>query len=309
MLSDDCHEVVPVEHLPQPGKVVAIYDYTDETGRLLFQIVRHQPKSFRTRRPDDRGGWIWKITGCKRMLYRLTDVIRADTILILEGEKDVETAIRLGLPDGWAATSSPFGACQWLNQYSEVLRGKQIIICPDTDSYGQQHLMQVGLSLVGKAVNIRVVCLPGAVKDLTEWVGNGGQPQQFIRLLQQAPLFDYPRFDTGLKTNIQPLKGALKKLLQLCGVTYEWKQPEAQANLTGPQMGLISQEVESVFPEWVGVDPTGYQTLAITGFEALSIEAIKELKAKSKAVTLRVQALETKLKALEESSRELNNRE
>ena len=34
------------------------YDYTDESGELLFQVTRHEPKDFRQRRPDGRGGWI-----------------------------------------------------------------------------------------------------------------------------------------------------------------------------------------------------------------------------------------------------------
>lgn len=33
-------------------KIVATYDYTDEHGELLFQVVRHEPKNFRQRRPQ-----------------------------------------------------------------------------------------------------------------------------------------------------------------------------------------------------------------------------------------------------------------
>ena len=74
-----------------------------------------------------------------------------------------------------------------------------------------------------------------------------------------------------------PLKGPLDKLLQLRGVTFEWKEPEKQGNLTGTQMGLIAQEVEEVFPEWVGTQEDGGKTLTIRGFEALTIEALREL--------------------------------
>ena len=37
-------------------RIAAIYDYTDEGGKLLFQVLRHQPKAFKQRRPDGRGG-------------------------------------------------------------------------------------------------------------------------------------------------------------------------------------------------------------------------------------------------------------
>src|SRR5262249_54625031 len=32
--------------------IAAAYDYRDETGRLRYQVVRLDPKSFRQRRPD-----------------------------------------------------------------------------------------------------------------------------------------------------------------------------------------------------------------------------------------------------------------
>jgi len=104
--------------------------------------------------------------------------------------------------------------------------------------------------------------------------------------------------DKKLKKNIKPLKAALDKLLKLRGVLYEWKEPEKQGNLTGTQIGLIAQEVEEVFPEWLGVDPEGYKTLNIRGFEALTIEALKELKAETEALKEKYAELEAKTKAL-----------
>ncbi len=35
----------------------AIYDYVDETGQLLFQVVRLEGHKFFQRRPDGKGGW------------------------------------------------------------------------------------------------------------------------------------------------------------------------------------------------------------------------------------------------------------
>ena len=176
---------------PAVGKVVAIYDYTDEEGKVLFQVLRYNPKAFRNRRQDGHGGWIWNLDGVRPVVYRLRDVIKANTVLILEGEKDVETTYRLGLPDGWAATCNPFGAAQWHSEYSEVLRGKRVVICPDTDVAGQLHLKQVVRNLVGKVSEIWMVILPGSVKDLTEWAEAGGTPEQFAALLQGAKRFNY----------------------------------------------------------------------------------------------------------------------
>ncbi len=80
---------------PKPGakRQVATYDYLTASGELLFQVVRFEPKDFRQRRPDGNGGWIWKMGGVDRVIYRLPEVTAAveagRTILIAEGEKGV----------------------------------------------------------------------------------------------------------------------------------------------------------------------------------------------------------------------------
>src|SRR6476469_947295 len=49
--------------------IVATYDYRDENGTLLFQVLRYVPKGFSQRRPDRNGGWIYKLGDCRRVLY------------------------------------------------------------------------------------------------------------------------------------------------------------------------------------------------------------------------------------------------
>jgi hypothetical protein len=87
-----------------------------------------------------------------------------------------------------------------------------------------------------------------------------------------------------LKRNVTLLSGALDKLLQLRGVNYEWIEPKKHGNLTGKQMGMIAQEVEKVFPEWVGTNPDGFKNLTFRGFEALTVEALRELKTENEAL-------------------------
>src|SRR6185312_8947072 len=71
-------------------KIVATYDYTDEAGQLLYQVVRTEPKGFFQRRPDGDGGWINR--KCKRqVLFHLPEVVEAPIVFVAEGEKDVET--------------------------------------------------------------------------------------------------------------------------------------------------------------------------------------------------------------------------
>jgi hypothetical protein len=101
--------------------------------------------------------------------------------------------------------------------------------------------------------------------------------------------------DKQLKKNIKPLIGALDKLLSLKGVSFDWKEPEKYGNLTGTQMGLVAQDVEQVFPEWVGTDSTGFKNLSVRGFEALVIEAFRDTKLEISALKDAVAGIQSKL--------------
>jgi hypothetical protein len=99
--------------------------------------------------------------------------------------------------------------------------------------------------------------------------------------------------DERLKKNIEPLSGALSTLLQLRGVTFFWKQPEKKANQSGPQVGLIAQEVEKVLPQWIIEGPTGDKAINFAGFEGLVVEALRELKSAIDGINHRLDSLET----------------
>lgn len=101
--------------------------------------------------------------------------------------------------------------------------------------------------------------------------------------------------DKRLKKNLNPLSGALDKLLSLRGVTFEWKEPEKYGNLVGTQVGFVAQEVEQIFPEWVGVDSEGFKTVTVRGLEALVIEAFREIKQEISALKDAVAGIQSKL--------------
>jgi endosialidase-like protein len=70
---------------------------------------------------------------------------------------------------------------------------------------------------------------------------------------------------------------ATRKLRELRGVTWEWRE-EAPANAKEqPGMGVIAQEVEKVFPELVTTDEEGRKQVEYSGLIAPLIEAVKEL--------------------------------
>jgi putative DNA primase/helicase len=160
-------------------RIVAEYDYCDEKGELLFQVVRFEPKDFRQRRSDGKGGWSWKLNGVRRVLYRLPELIAARSVLVCEGEKDCETARALGL----VATCNPHGAGKWRPEFADSLNGKRVCILADADEPGRKHAKDIAKSLFGKVDSLRVLELPGA-KDLTEWVSQGGTREALLQLLR-----------------------------------------------------------------------------------------------------------------------------
>jgi len=160
-------------------RIVAEYDYCDERGELLFQVVRFEPKDFRQRRPDGSGGWTWKLDNTRRILYRLADVIAARDVIICEGEKDCETARVLGL----VATCNPHDAGKWKPEYAEPLMGKRVCIIADADEPGRNHAREIANSLFGKVDSLKRLELPGA-KDLSDWVSQGGTRETLLQLVR-----------------------------------------------------------------------------------------------------------------------------
>ena len=84
--------------------------------------------------------------------------------------------------------------------------------------------------------------------------------------------------DARLKTNVQPLGHALDRMLALKGVTFEYAHPDSEMHPAGTFSGFIAQDVEKVFPNWIGHDNDGYLTVGPQGFEAITVEAVRELK-------------------------------
>jgi hypothetical protein len=109
----------------------ARYPYVDRDGTLLFDVVRYlkpdRGKAFMQCWPIGSGGFVWNLDGVERVPYRLPKLLKAETVYLPEGEKDVHTLEAWGLVascnpggsgavtftwDGWntseAVTSSSF---------------------------------------------------------------------------------------------------------------------------------------------------------------------------------------------------------
>jgi Family of unknown function (DUF5906) len=211
----DAYELQYVSDPPPAPKngggkpLIASYPYHDEDGVLLFEVVRFDTadneERFRQRRPDGKGGWIANIKGVRRVLYRLPELIAAvkvrARVLICEGEKDANTAARLG----YAATTMCGGVGKWRKEYTETLAGAHVVIVADNDPQakdpqtglpvfhadgrpklpGQDHAASVARQLSRVAASVRVIMFD--VKDLSDWVAAGGTREQLDALIAQAP--------------------------------------------------------------------------------------------------------------------------
>ncbi len=102
--------------------------------------------------------------------------------------------------------------------------------------------------------------------------------------------------DRRVKHDIEPLKGSLERLLELRGVSFFYNDPTAPGATAGLNRGFVAQEVESVFPEWVG-DMNGLKTLTIRGFEALTVESLRELRAEKDQQIAKLQSENDELRA------------
>ncbi|MBU0456505.1 MAG: hypothetical protein KKA99_07010, partial [Gammaproteobacteria bacterium] len=137
-------------------RIVKTYNYKDESGNLLYQAVRYEPKDFTQRRPDGKGGWIWNLEGVRRIPYNLPDVIKAQEVFIVEGEKDADNLNAIDL----IATTCPGGANKWRKEYNEYFKGKKVVVIPDNDEPGRKHALDVANNLKKVAKSVKVVELP-----------------------------------------------------------------------------------------------------------------------------------------------------
>lgn len=174
------------EKRQQKRQIVATYDYHDENGALLFQVVRYDPKDFRQRRPDGNGGWSWSVRGARNVPYRLEDIAATDgddPIYVVEGEKDADALASIGL----TATCNAGGAGKWSDDLTRFFSGRLVYILPDNDIAGERHAEAVAkkLSSVASARIIHIPDLPHK-GDVSDWIQAGGTAARLAALCRDA---------------------------------------------------------------------------------------------------------------------------
>ena len=118
--------------------------------------------------------------------------------------------------------------------------------------------------------------------------------------------------DRRLKKNIETIspQNALEKITSLRGVTYDWNDKHTGAERpTTTQYGFIAQEIMEVFPDNVSKDGLGFYQTAYGNYDALFVQAFKELKNQISEKDQRIKELENQIKLLQEFSERLDTLE
>jgi putative DNA primase/helicase len=181
----------------EPG-IVKVYDYTDETGELLYQNCRLEPKSFRQRKSDGNGGFIWKLNGVRRVPYRLPELLESESAIVFlaEGEKDADNLTALGL------LASNFK--NWQPEFNQfIARFSCVIILRDHDKSGVTQAADTA-RIIGRSVReLKVIDLfadeplpDKGGKDVTDWLEAGGTAEELFKFVDTAPPLCEPEAKT-----------------------------------------------------------------------------------------------------------------
>jgi 5S rRNA maturation endonuclease (ribonuclease M5) len=112
-------------------------------------------------------------------------------ICIVEGEKDADNLWKFNIP----ATTNCGGAGKWRNEYSETLRGAEVLIISDNDKPGRTHADQVGAALSDIANKIWWLDLAKAWPecppkgDISDWIEAGGTAEELWKFIDASPLW------------------------------------------------------------------------------------------------------------------------
>jgi len=157
---------------PSGSFIADRYVYTDEEGAPLIRVSRTEPKGFYQERWES-DEWKPGLRETRRVLFNLPMVLaaasRGEMVYVVEGEKDVINMDRLA---SVVATTALGGAGKWRPEYTEALKGADVVVVADADDVGLKHAMQVATETNGRVVTPRG-------KDASEHLLAGFDPNDF----------------------------------------------------------------------------------------------------------------------------------
>jgi hypothetical protein len=146
----------------------------------------------------------------------------------------------------------------------------------DGSTAGGFELAKSNLSNIASVGVITASTFVGALTGTaTTATGLSGSPSITVTGVNASGVITATDFnatsDISLKKNIHFIDDPLGKVMQLNGVSFDWKETNK------PSIGVIAQELEKVLPELVSQGDI--KSINYNGIIGVLIEAIKELKA------------------------------
>jgi len=161
-----------------PGQIVSEHPYKNEAGKVEMFIFRCQVGEDKCYRPAHpvKGGFRFAAPPKPWPLYQRDVIASNDTLIICEGEKCCDALARYDI----AATTNPFGSGKAEHADWTLLADKNIVLWPDNDIVGQNHMRQVCSILETVEPKPRITWLEPGDLDL----GGKEDAADFIEQLQ-----------------------------------------------------------------------------------------------------------------------------
>ncbi|HHT9117104.1 MAG TPA: AAA family ATPase [Candidatus Hypogeohydataceae bacterium YC38] len=186
---------VGVEENNGRGRIVATYNYTDTTGKVLYRKHRIEPgpggrgKTFKFEH-EENDKWV-SGRGYEAVPYNLPALAKATYAIVVEGEGKVD------LLKGWGLISISLdsgASSPWRDSYLPYFEGKKIAILPDNDDPGRAYAQKIAQALYGKVSGLRIVELPGLEEagDVVDWQKKGHTKEELITLVKETPPWSPP---------------------------------------------------------------------------------------------------------------------
>lgn len=182
-----------------PWELQREHVYTDINGNILGKKQIYK-------KPDgnksavwyrmEQGRYVKGLAGEKFPPYHLHKFTKTSgTLVIVEGEKDVETVERMGI----SATTSPNGAgAKWRKEYNKYFIDRNVVILTDNDEAGEKYGRETAERIRGSAAAVKLIRsadiypdVPhkGDISDIAEILGEEKAKQLLIEAVSRSGTF------------------------------------------------------------------------------------------------------------------------
>jgi 5S rRNA maturation endonuclease (ribonuclease M5) len=168
------------------GEMTHEHFYTDVNGENLYAVRRYEDTSGRFYTPTATRKWKAGLNGVKRVPYRLHELVKADVVIITEGEKKADEVRSLGLCDanGQPVAVTCTGSWQsWRVEYVNYFQGKRVLLFPDTDDVGQRYAQAVVASFKRAGIEHRTVDFAQFGNDVRDFM-RGRTKEELVEYMQ-----------------------------------------------------------------------------------------------------------------------------